>query len=1080
MKRRFIKILLVLVLLAAVLTGLAPTILSMGIARNLALGAIAPSVNGSADIERVELSWGGPQRVFGLELADDSGKVLVDVDATASISLLGALGGLSELDVAVSGRVTSELGEDGSLSIADLFASESGGGTPSGGRGAEKSNEPAAMPVVRIRADDLKIDLEQAGAAMATLEALEGTIELIPGTAIRIDLASATTTDGMRGQLMVQGETGALIDKSGAFTPDGVNVDARIEARNLAADAGGARSVIEDIAIDIQAADLARQVRVDVTGSGSVAGEAASAIDGSLVLHDVIGGAFGIGSITGAFEATSLPTGLIQPLVAPAPIDLASDVGPMLDVRLEATNGVVDVNVIADHLDVKLQGERLDDGALRNVKGHAVWSLAPELLAATASLSTEVPVVLNLTIDHADVPAPDAEGAIAWSELMASFVVMIETPVSVDVEGAAPLTVDRLQFGVGPASNEAERAWFSLHANGAAAEIELAVEREGDTLRLVPLERGTLVLPEGGVAALAGPDIGIDVDTRTTFTVDVAPFDPLRELPLVEIGTDRVGIIGIEDDVTWSVRDFALAADFAQPDTLVQVVGGGAIGRGDTAAGPLEFDLALERAAGDELAPRGTAVLGALPISLVESVASLEAGAIAGWTGASGSVEIAIDPGAAGGHATIDYPRARGTLVAERDGETITLTSDDLALDLEPAQLAAFLPKDERGEAALEVMAAPTVTIDALNFTLPPAEGDADPLLASSFAASVGSGTIDLRSRTGESLVLSAARLGLTSGAIGEGVDFTLNGELNGPLRFDGRVDDLLTELPTVTLRESHVAALPTIVIDDVLGLDGKLAAAIGPDVALERATARRFSPQSGSADLRIASTYGFIEGRLNGRPEMLRTDKREPLHGELTLTPSFSREILGFLHPVFRDIRSTEKPVAFSIPSSARWPHDGDLSGLFAEVDLSIGAIELAPGSFLGGVLSAFDQGRETVTGHVDDVHVSIRRGVARYEAFTMQLDRVQLVFAGTVDLVRDEVDLRWSIPIDGLAAAFHELEDYKDLTVPLITRGPTARPVTEIHPDFLAELLRRQLEKEIGGELGGILDRLLRGDDG
>ena len=111
-----VRILLGALVAVALLVALAPTILSMGIARSIARNAIGDAINGKADLGGVSLGWFSSQAVSGLDVRDDSGENAATVDVSVNSGLLAlATSGGSSLDVALSGVIKGTIESDGSL-----------------------------------------------------------------------------------------------------------------------------------------------------------------------------------------------------------------------------------------------------------------------------------------------------------------------------------------------------------------------------------------------------------------------------------------------------------------------------------------------------------------------------------------------------------------------------------------------------------------------------------------------------------------------------------------------------------------------------------------------------------------------------------------------------------------------------------------------------------------------------------------------------------------------------------------------------------------------------------------------------
>ena len=133
--------------------------------------------------------------------------------------------------------------------------------------------------------------------------------------------------------------------------------------------------------------------------------------------------------------------------------------------------------------------------------------------------------------------------------------------------------------------------------------------------------------------------------------------------------------------------------------------------------------------------------------------------------------------------------------------------------------------------------------------------------------------------------------------------------------------------------------------------------------------------------------------------------------------------------------------------------------------------------------LLTVFDVARgkpgrdaSTIPGYIEAIKVEVADGILTYKKFSVQIDKLTLVYSGTVDLIKQTVNLRTEVPLGRLVSAFGNVRELPpDTMVPLITTGPIANPVTNIDPAFFAKMAEDVIKKEVEDKLGGFLKGLI-----
>ncbi len=348
-----------------------------------------------------------------------------------------------------------------------------------------------------------------------------------------------------------------------------------------------------------------------------------------------------------------------------------------------------------------------------------------------------------------------------------------------------------------------------------------------------------------------------------------------------------------------------------------------------------------------------------------------------------------------------------------------------------------------------------------------------------------------------QATALRSLKILATSDSLAEGINVSVTGRVIVPgaaeaelIELDGTLRGLLNEQGvSADLAGLDITAsahgVPTRVVDAFAGLGGMLVAAVGPRMNAQ-ASANGFSRTTGTLEARVDTAHGWLQGHVKGRDNALRITNAAPIQAELEITPALRDRLLYKIHPVLADIRSTEQPLRATM-SDGTIPLDGDVSRLNADIEITIGAVELDSGSVTLALLTLFNStNARTIPGRIDPIVARIRSGIVTYERFTVKIDQYTLVYSGRIDLNMRTVDLRTEIPLQALAMSIKELRGYADrVIVPLVTRGEFGKLKTEIDPDF--DLAKAALEsgfrgllndalKDTGLPLGDLLDEILK----
>lgn len=204
-------------------------------------GMIARStggMSGKVSVERVSLSWGGPQEVGGLQVRGPAGEEVVKVDVSLSSGLLGLVSGGDVGTLAVSGKVNLTRGEDGTTNLERATA------TGGGGTVQATAVEPNLLPLGRKVAlainglDVMYREVDKAGATtkQASINQLKGqaVVDLITaGGVATADFAAGVSDGATSSGLMVKVAMKGFVDAQGALAARAAQAEIRVMAEAL-------------------------------------------------------------------------------------------------------------------------------------------------------------------------------------------------------------------------------------------------------------------------------------------------------------------------------------------------------------------------------------------------------------------------------------------------------------------------------------------------------------------------------------------------------------------------------------------------------------------------------------------------------------------------------------------------------------------------------------------------------------------------------------------------------------------------------------------------------------------------------
>lgn len=223
--------------------ALAPTIAS-SLAPGIIAGQSGTTINGTISVTNVSLGWGGPQRIDGLRIVDDTKVEVVSVKSLeVSAGLLSLITGNLDLGtIAVSGVKANVVKRaDGKSNLETIAKAPA---TPPPAKSSAGVEIPSSLKA-KISLKNLSANYTDETAKQAdgkplqvSLNNLDSNINFAAGEALKIDAKG----DAQQGEAGGAGKTGsinivAVIDQwmnsSGTLTPDIAKVDATVNVKNL-------------------------------------------------------------------------------------------------------------------------------------------------------------------------------------------------------------------------------------------------------------------------------------------------------------------------------------------------------------------------------------------------------------------------------------------------------------------------------------------------------------------------------------------------------------------------------------------------------------------------------------------------------------------------------------------------------------------------------------------------------------------------------------------------------------------------------------------------------------------------------
>ena len=366
--RTWTKLWVALGILAVVIL-LLPTICSYVIVPGIIQSEINDSVEGTVSVSGTSFSWFGSQEIDSITITSTDQDTDLKLAVQVHRSLLGLIfnwANLGTIDVTIQGK--GKLFADGSTSFNTLqkpstsenapSSSSSSGGLPSGLNVDLKLSIPSFELEVVDQKTSLNIDQLTADAAVSA----GGPVNLKLDTTVKANGSSGT----VNAEFVLENGT----TSEGRLQLADATLKGSIKAKGLELPAGGQWVQISEVDLSANSTSLSKGTQVRGTGSGTMDNQSPISMKttldfGSLVAQD---GSFSIGpdSISGTLDADSIPTSLIQPFMGNTPLRLARDIGPQVNLSMNADSGT------PRSIKVNLKSERMTATADLGVSKSAI------------------------------------------------------------------------------------------------------------------------------------------------------------------------------------------------------------------------------------------------------------------------------------------------------------------------------------------------------------------------------------------------------------------------------------------------------------------------------------------------------------------------------------------------------------------------------------------------------------------------------------------------------------------------------------------------------------------------------------
>jgi len=324
-------------------------------------------------------------------------------------------------------------------------------------------------------------------------------------------------------------------------------------------------------------------------------------------------------------------------------------------------------------------------------------------------------------------------------------------------------------------------------------------------------------------------------------------------------------------------------------------------------------------------------------------------------------------------------------------------------------------------------------------------------------------------------LDVDSAQLGEKPGAGA----MTLRATVDGLMNQRGEVDTSAARLSA----EGQMPLIPTAIIDALAGQGGVLVELLGGTTGV-KLQGGQFTPSTGEGGGSVEAVSPRATATVNGRFDRGAFRAIGPVELTLSEVTGGLSAVLANKQPVFAVIekRAGDQPARFSARGLSV-PLAGDMKLLSGEMTLDLGEARVALAKSIAGLLkpTASDKGAVKLLKY-QPMNLNVKEGVITLGTWSFPIEDFTFRTAGTIDLVKREVDMLTWVPAGALTAetlkAFNQqLSGLTNQTfgaiderlqVPLRTRGSLDSPSTTVElnaatMDELKKVAGRVLEDQL-----------------
>jgi hypothetical protein len=522
----------IVVVLAAALVALAPTIVSATILPGIVRDRLAPSVRGSVTVVQATVGWSGPQ-VVQVRITGEHDAV----DATVSVhnGLIALLRASEKLDVRIDASVETASREDGSITLIDLLqpaAPASNSASTATTATAKESNASASLPSIlrgaTIALDPLQLVIKPLGAGSTVrVDGASATITL-DGSDATVKAKGSTAIDAERGSFQLDATLRDLVGRDGVLTPTTAGVELAMKATALPIPAGTQDVVVRTLGLTARAESLARALDVQFDASLEAKGHAPSTATGRVRVNGLLTPAGALSSkatASGQVALGAVPTAVLAPFMRGTGLDAARDLGDTVIATLDFDGPTATLAARSDRFTLTGTAclDEVADQAI--VQGVALETTLAKPILRGFGVPVKNDVPLSVRVERAVVPLGDRP----FENIQAIATVALKGVV---IDGMEPVK-DGLVLGdatVGVRTSRlADRAQVELTlANGVAqgsiaAFVVPSFEAGAVKGARVELERSVITTAIGN-EWLGGTGLALRLPASTTITIDRAAF----------------------------------------------------------------------------------------------------------------------------------------------------------------------------------------------------------------------------------------------------------------------------------------------------------------------------------------------------------------------------------------------------------------------------------------------------------------------------------------------------------------------------------------------------------------------------